>query len=44
MTDGIHQFKIAGKINSRVSAKMIYMLLSKLANREGGVHRYHRKS
>ena len=37
MADGINEFKIAGKIKSTVSAKMIYMLLSEIADGEGVV-------
>lgn len=37
MVDRINEFKVVGEIKTTVSAKMIYMLLSKLADREGGV-------
>lgn len=37
MADRINEFKVAGEIKTTVSAKMIYMLLSKLADREGVV-------
>ncbi|WP_273327800.1 helix-turn-helix domain-containing protein [Vallitalea guaymasensis] len=33
----INEFKVAGKIKTTVSAKLIYMLLNKLADKEGSV-------
>lgn len=35
MADRINEFKVVGEIESTVSAKIIYMFLSKIANREG---------
>lgn len=37
MADRINEFKVVGGIKSTVSAKMIYMLLSKIADGEGVV-------
>lgn len=37
MADRINEFKVVGKIKTTISAKIIFMLLSKLADREGAV-------
>jgi DNA-binding MarR family transcriptional regulator len=37
MADRINEFKVAGEIKTTVSAKMIYMLLSEITDREGVV-------
>jgi predicted transcriptional regulator len=35
MADRVNEFKVAGKIKTTVSAKILYMLLSEIADEEG---------
>ena len=37
MVDKINEFKVAGKIRITMSGKMIYMLLSELADTDGAI-------
>lgn len=43
MTEKISDYKVAGQMNTIISAKMIYMLLNELKNEEGVVNISHRK-
>ncbi len=43
MADKISEFKVAGKINTTISGKMLYMLLCELADGNGAINISHRK-
>jgi predicted transcriptional regulator len=43
MADKINEFKVAGKINTTISGKMLYMLLSELADSNGVINISQRK-
>jgi DNA-binding MarR family transcriptional regulator len=43
MADKISEFKVAGKINTTISGKMLYMLLSELADSSGVINISQRK-